>query len=184
MVELGAAAFSADDAVHELYADPDVVGEVRARWGDAVLDADGRVDRSAIAQIVFADEVERRWLESVLHPLVARAWLRFVQAQEQAAQPPRCIVAEVPLLFEAGLEGRYDAVVTVTAPLDVRMARVLERGSGRELSRQRAGAQLAEDEKAARSDFVLVNDGDLDAVRAFAARVLESVDAHAPAADL
>lgn len=174
-VRRGAVPFSADAAVHALYSDPDVVGEVRRRWGDGVVAADGSIDRSAIAAIVFNDERERRWLEGLLHPLVARAWLRFVDAQQRADEPAEFAVAEVPLLFEAGLEERYDAIVAITAPLETRIRRAEARGSGRTLSAERAAAQMPEEEKAARADFTYVNTGSFEDLDAFAGEVLEAL---------
>ena len=171
-VHRDAVPFSADTAVHELYSDPDVVAAVRERWGDDVVTADGRVDRSAIAAIVFTDEAERRWLEGLLHPRVGAAWLRFVDAQRALPTPPAFIVAEVPLLFEAGLEDRYDAIVTITAPLPVRIERTDARDDGKVLSAERAAAQLPEHEKAERADFTYVNTGSLEDLDAFAASVL------------
>lgn len=171
----GAVPFSADAAVHALYATPDVADAVRARWGDGVVAADGSVDRTAIAAIVFVDEAERRWLEGVLHPLVGRAWLAFVEEQRALAAPPEFAVAEVPLLFEAGLEDRYDAVVTITAPLPTRIERTEARGTGRTLSAERAAAQMPEQEKADRADFTFANTGSRDELDAFAGRVLEEL---------
>lgn len=175
-VHRGAVPFSADSAVHELYADPHVVSEVRARWGDDVINAeDGSVDRAAIAAIVFTDEAERRWLESLLHPLVGRAWLRFVEAQRSAPEPPAFAVAEVPLLFEAGLEDRYDAIVTITAPLKLRIERARARDDGKRHSTARAAAQMPDEEKAARADFTYVNTGSFDDLDAFAGEVLDAL---------
>lgn len=174
-VHRGAVPFSADTAVHELYSDPDVVREVRARWGDDVLAPDGSVDRSAIAAIVFTDEAERRWLEGLLHPLVGRAWLRFVESQRVADEPPEFAVAEVPLLFEAGLEDRYDAIVTITAPLELRISRARARDDGKRHSTARAAAQMPDQEKADRADFTYENTGTFDDLDAFAGEVLDAL---------
>jgi dephospho-CoA kinase len=171
----GAVPFSADSAVHELYADPFVVARVRERWGDGVVDSSGVVDRSAIAAIVFNDESERRWLEALLHPLVGDAWHDFVDAQRARPRPPEFVVAEVPLLFEANLQGRYDAIVTITAPLPVRIERADARPDGKQLSAERAAAQLPDAEKAERADFAYENTGSLDDLDAFAERVLQAL---------
>jgi dephospho-CoA kinase len=174
--KLGAVPFSADTAVHELYGDEDVITQVRERWGDDVLDSPtGRIDRSAIASIVFHNEDERRWLESVLHPRVGEAWHAFVASQSALAQPPQFIVAEVPLLFEAGLEDRYDAVVTISAPLDTRIERAEARGTGRTLSAQRAAAQMPEEEKLRRANFTFANTGSIDDIHEFAVQVLRTL---------
>lgn len=177
-VHRGAVSFSADAAVHELYADPEVVAAVRERWGDHVVDASsGTVDRSAIASIVFADEQERRWLEGLLHPLVGRAWMRFVEDQRALADPPEFVVAEVPLLFEANLQDRYDAIVAITAPLQVRIERARARDDGKRHSTARAAAQMPDAEKAARADFAYENTGSLDDLDAFAGEVLGTLRA-------
>lgn len=173
-VHRGAVPFSADSAVHELYSRPDVVAAVRERWGDSVLE-DGVVDRTAIAGIVFNDEDERRWLEGLLHPLVGAAWLAFVDAQRVLPDPPEFVVAEVPLLFEANLQDRYDAVVTITAPLPTRIERAEARDDGRSLSAERAAAQMPEEEKTARADFAYVNTGSFEDLDAFAGAVLDSL---------
>ncbi len=176
-VHRGAVPFSADSAVHELYSDPGVVDEVRARWGDGVLDDEGNVDRAAIAAIVFTDEAERRWLEGLLHPLVGRAWLRFVESLRSSEAPPEFAVAEVPLLFEAGLEERYDAIVTITAPLELRIERARARDDGKRHSTARAAAQMDEAEKAERADFTYENTGSFDDLDSFAGDVLDSLRA-------
>ncbi len=174
-VRRGASSFSADYAVHELYADPDVVAAVRERWGDGVVTDDGIVDRSAIASIVFNDDDERRWLEALLHPRVGDAWHRFVEAQRSLEHPPDFVVAEVPLLFEANLQDRYDAIVAITAPLSVRIERAEAREDGKTLSAERAAAQLPDRTKLERADFSFVNTGSFDALDAFAGRVLDEL---------
>jgi dephospho-CoA kinase len=165
LAERGAAVFSADQAVHSLYEDADVQAQVRARWGDRVFTDAGDVDRVAIADIVFPNEEERQWLEGLLHPLVAREWLRFLDAQQRAENPPTAIVAEVPLLFEADLSDRYDAVMVVTAPLEMRLERVGTRAHGASHATSRANAQLSDAEKCERADVVLDNTRTLDDLR-------------------
>lgn len=174
-VRRGAVAFSADEAVHRLYATDEVREAVVDRWGDGMLGADGSVDRGAIAEIVFQEPEERRWLEGLLHPLVAREWLRFVHEARSSEQPPELVVAEVPLLFEAGLEARYDAVVAITAPLETRLARVGQRAGGGSRSKERAAAQLSDAEKAARADFSYENTGSLEDLERFVHGVIEAL---------
>lgn len=174
-VRRGAAAFSADAAVHELYRTDEVREAVVSRWGERVLAADGSVDRAAIAGIVFADTRERQWLEGLLHPLVAREWLRFVEAQKRLDDPPPMIVAEVPLLFEAGLDRRYDQTVLVTAPLETRLRRVGERAAGASGAAARAEVQMSEEQKARRADFVFDNVGSRQRLDAFVEQVWAEV---------
>lgn len=150
---------SSDDVVHRLYADPDVVAEVRKRFSDSVLGPDGQVDRGALGQAAFAQEGGIAFLEDLLHPLIGRAREAWVAEQRAADPPPRLLVCEVPLLYEAGLADRFDAVVVVSAPDAVRERRVEERGQD---FHERSAHQLPEAEKVSRADMAYVNDGSLD----------------------
>jgi dephospho-CoA kinase len=154
--DLGAATLSTDAVVHELYASDAVRDAVVERWGAQVA-PDGIVDRSVVAAHAFADPGERAWLESLLWPLVGArvaAWREEVAAQ---APPPPAAIVETPLLFEAGLDGMYDATIAVIAPEDVRAERAAARGH--HAVDERAARQLTQEEKAQRATFVLVNEG-------------------------
>ena len=159
----GAAVISTDDVVHRLYReDEGLQVALRDRWGERVF-RNGDVDRSEIGRIVFADRGELDWLESELHPRVRAAtdeWL--------AAQTADVAVAEIPLLYETGGEERFDRVVVVTAPPEVREAR---RGAVAD----REDRLVPEEEKVRRADFCYVNDGSLEELDAFVAGVLEEL---------
>ncbi|HKC77914.1 MAG TPA: dephospho-CoA kinase [Gaiellaceae bacterium] len=159
----GAAVISSDDVVHRLYReDEGLQAALRAHWGDRVF-RDGDVDRAEIGRIVFADRAELAWLESELHPRVRAAtdeWL--------AEQTTDVAVAVIPLLFETGGETRFDRVVVVTAPPELREAR---RGP----LAQREDRLVPEEEKVRRADFHYVNDGSLEELDAFVAGVLEEL---------
>jgi dephospho-CoA kinase len=162
----GAATLSSDDVVRALYERPEVVAAVAEHFGDGVLSAPGEVDRAAVAARVFGDDAERRWLESLLLPLIFEEFTHWREAQSAAGAP--LLVHEAPTLFEAGVEERYDAIVTITAPDEVREAR-------RPGAAARMAAQLPEEEKARRSDYVYENTGDLAALDAFVAEVMEAL---------
>jgi dephospho-CoA kinase len=153
---LGAAVLSSDAVVHELYETDRLRDAVVERWGEEVAPG-GMVDRSAVASHVFADADDRAWLEGVLWPLVSErigAWLTEVRAMSPA---PRAAVVEVPLLFEAGMEGIYDATIAVVADEDTRRERAT--GRGHALGDARAERQLSQAEKARRATFTVRNDG-------------------------
>jgi len=153
---LGAAVLSSDAVVHELYATEQLRDAVVGRWGEEMAPG-GVVDRSAVASRVFADPDDRAWLEGVLWPMVSErvgAWLTEVRARSPA---PRAAVVEVPLLFEAGLEGIYDATIAVVAEEDVRRERASSRGHA--LADARAQRQLPQEEKARRATFTVRNGG-------------------------
>jgi dephospho-CoA kinase len=157
---LGAAVISSDAVVHELYAGDELRAAVIARWGDEVAPG-GIVDRAAVAARAFASPEERAWLEGLLWPMVGArvaAWLEQVRAVPPGApERPRAAVAEVPLLFEAGLDGLYDATIAVLAEEQLRSARAAARGHA--LVDERAARQLSQEEKAQRATFVVRNDG-------------------------
>ncbi len=176
--ELGAAVISADAVVHELYRGEPLRSLVVERWGDGVLQAEGHIDRSVIAERVFAAPDERAWLESVIWPLVGQRMAEFreqadTEFQIGAAGAPRAAVVETPLLFEAGMAPLYDATIAVIAPEDVRAERAAARGHA--AVSERDARQLPQQEKADLADHVVVNDGSLDHLRERLAKVLDAV---------
>lgn len=160
---------SSDAVVHALYGRDDVVRAVVDRFGADVLDADGRVDRAVLGPRAFAQDGGIAFLEALLHPRIAQERERWVAAQRAAEPPPPLLVCEVPLLFEAGLQDAFDAVVVVTASPEVRRARVERRGQA---FGERAGRQWDEAAKVAAADAAVVNDGDLHHLHAWVADVM------------
>jgi dephospho-CoA kinase len=152
----GAAVLSADEVVHRLYADPDVVGAVVARFGPDVLNERGEVDRPALGAAAMAADGGMTFLEDLLHPRISDARMSWISEQREAVPAPPLLVCEVPLLFEVGLADRFDAVLVVTASDDVRRARVAARGQDFDA---RAALQWDEDRKMAAANASYVNDG-------------------------
>ncbi|HYM44554.1 MAG TPA: dephospho-CoA kinase [Solirubrobacteraceae bacterium] len=170
---LGAAVLSSDAVVHELYAgDERLREEIVARWGDRVAPG-GLVDRAAVAERAFARAEDRAWLEGLLWPLVGErvaAWLDEVRSRRP---PPRAAVVEVPLLFEAGMEGLYDATIAVVADEQVRRQRAASRGHA--LEDARSARQLDQEEKARRATFTVRNDGSVQELAAQLSALLEKL---------
>jgi dephospho-CoA kinase len=152
----GVSTLSADAVVHDLLAyDEDVRRAVKERWG-----ADAVGNRARIGEIVFRDRSELDWLEKLLHPkarAIADAWLGGIDE-------PLAVV-EVPLLYETRGAGRFDKVVVVTAPPDVREAR-------RAAMPDREARLIPDEEKVKLADFVYVNDGSLQDLDAFVQSVI------------
>ena len=169
---LGAATLSTDAVVHELYATPELRDAVVARWGPDVAPA-GVVDRAAIAAHAFATPEDRGWLEGEIWPRVAAriaAWREEIAAREPA---PAAAVVETPLLFEAGMEGIYDATVAVVADEAVRARRAAARGHvGVDT---RAARQLPQEEKARRATYTVPNSGTLEELEGELSGVLASL---------
>ncbi len=143
---------------------------VRERFGDAVIAADGTLDRAALGAIVFADEAERADLNAIVHPEVAR------QYQEQLAEiarvsPDAIVVYDVPLLVEARSADEFALIVVVHAPADVRVERLVAlRGLDRESAIRRVQAQASDAERNAVADVVIDTGGSMQST-------VEQVDA-------
>jgi dephospho-CoA kinase len=159
--------------VHELYADADVLAAVTERWGKEVA-PDGIVDRSVVARHAFAAPEERAWLEGLLWPRVGRRVAAWRSDLDDRDPPPRAAVVETPLLFEAGLEGGYDATIAVVADEDVRAGRAAARGH--HAVDERSARQLSQEEKAARATYVVTNSGTVGELEAELSAVLEKLD--------
>jgi dephospho-CoA kinase len=166
----GAAVISSDDIVHELLRDdPEVRGAILERLGEDVLGEDGSIDRRKVGGLVFSDPEALSWLEGLLHPRVVARYLRWRDELADLPDPPVVSVTEVPLLYEVGGESRFDKVVVVTASPDVRVARRI--GPMRDRERR----LLSDEEKAARADFVYVNDGTRAQLDEFVAGVVAAL---------
>jgi dephospho-CoA kinase len=132
------------------------------RFGPQIL-SDGQLDRSRLAEIVFADPVARRDLERIVHPAVrARA-----AELERAADPAAVVVHVIPLLVETGQQEDFDVVVTVDVDHETQIRRLMARnGFSLAEAESRIAAQASREARLAASDVVVDNTADLDLLRA------------------
>jgi dephospho-CoA kinase len=158
--------------VHELLTGSELRDQLVDRWGDEVAPG-GSVDRAAIARIVFDQPEERAWLQSVLWPRVGARMMEWRGELDAREDPPRAAVVEVPLLFEAGMEGVFDKTIAVVADEELRAERA--GGRGHELVEERTSAQLSQDEKSQRADFTVRNDGTLPELEEKLSELLDSL---------
>lgn len=166
--EAGAITISADQIVHDLYAQPRVVKKVAEHFGSQVLDDRGVIDRAVLARRVRRRRGELRWLEQLTHPLVAKE----IQRKVKAAPAGSIVVCEVPLLFEAGYQKLFHLIVTIEAGSDVRRQRSVhdfDLGQFSELEQ----LQHSTEQRVAGSDLVFFNDGHVDEMRAFVQQAYE-----------
>jgi dephospho-CoA kinase len=166
----GAAVISSDEIVHRLLReDEEVRDALRERFGDALFADNGDVDRSALADIVFADREALDWLEGLLHPRVVQEYMSWRERLAELDEPPRVSATEVPLLYEVGGQERFDAVVVVTAPPEVRGAR------SEVAAEEREPRLLPDSVKVAQADFAYVNDDSLEKLDDFVQAVLREL---------
>ena len=158
--ELGALVIDADVLAREaVEPGTDGLAAVVAEFGEQVLDADGRLDRPALARLVFGDEAARGRLNAIVHPRVRARAVELIAA----APPGTVVMQDVPLLVETEQAGAYDLVVVVEAPEELRVRRLAaDRGMSAEEVRARMASQATDEQRRAVADVVLVNDGTPD----------------------
>ena len=152
----GAVVIDADAIAREVV-EPGTAGydAVVARFGRGVVAADATLDRAAIAAIVFADEIARKDLNAIVHPLVGKRSAEVMVAVSKDA----IVVYDVPLLVEGGLASGFDCVVVVEADPGTRLARLADRGLPEQEARARMAVQASDEQRRAVAHEVISNDG-------------------------
>lgn len=160
--ELGAETMDGDKMVHEMMGPGSTLAApIRERFGDSVIAEDGSIIRPELGKIVFSDPEALADLEEIIHPLVV--------AEKRAAihRPgPDVLVLDAIKLFEAGMAEDCDEVWVVDCTREKQIERLLRRnGIDRAEAERRINAQPPQEEKVARADLVIDNNGDLDALK-------------------
>lgn len=167
--DLGVHVREADEVAHEQMAPGTGCHQQIVReFGAGVLDPDGAIDRRRLGDCVFFDSARRDTLNGIVHPAVWRELSRWMCELGRAP----VVAAVIPLLYETGMEGGWDAVACVASPREDQMTRLLARGLSREKADAMVAAQLPVDEKMTRSDYVLFNCGTIDLLGAQVRRML------------
>ncbi len=171
----GCVVIDSDRENHAVLNTAEVQAQLVGWWGAGVVSGDGQTDRRRIADIVFGDEAERERLQALVFPLIderRRAKIQEV-AEDSAVQ---AIVLDSPLLLESGLDRTCDRIVFVEASEERRLERLRRsRGwDGAELRRRERG-QAPLDEKRARADYIISNEGPPEELRSQVLRILEKV---------
>jgi dephospho-CoA kinase len=153
------------DAVARAVVAPGTPGldAITKRFGPDVIDAEGAMDRAAVASIVFSDPASLRALEAITHPAIRESIAAQLRAHADAerAGNERVVILDHPLLVETGLAADLEAVVVVTAPVELRVARLAAgRGIAESDARARIASQASDEERAAAATHVVSNDGD------------------------
>jgi dephospho-CoA kinase len=145
--------------------------EIRREFGGAVLHADGSLNRSALAALVFAEASRRRALELILHPRIREAWR--ARTADWRREGARRGVVIIPLLFETGAEGEFDRTVCVACSEETQRKRLAARDWDAKEIERRVAAQWPIARKMDLAGGVVWNEGDLELCRAQAERLFE-----------
>jgi dephospho-CoA kinase len=168
LAEKGAVILDADKIVHEVQEPGGPAFQpIVERFGEGIVGPDGRLDRPALAAIVFNDADALADLNKIVHPLVGQQIFERMQAE---AETDHVVILDVPLLVESGRSDMAGMIV-VDAPVDVAVARAVGRGGDEADVRRRIAKQATRDERLAKADVVVDNSGSLDDLRAEVDRV-------------
>ena len=185
LAQLGAAVIDADAMARSVTAPGGpAIAPLRAAFGEAVLDAQGGLDRQRMRELAFADAEVKKQLEAIVHPLVKHAIDQ--QAQSALAAGARVLVFDIPLLVESGRwRNQVDGVLVIDCSTDTQIARVQARnGWPREQILAVIQAQATRAQRQAAADWLILNDGlGLDAFEAAVARLAQQWGLPAPALD-
>ena len=154
---LGIPWVDADDVAREVVEPGEpALAEIVARLGEQVLHSDGRLNRRALREIVFAEPAERRWLEGVTHPRIRQRLLAHLERMQAEGAPYVLLVS--PLLFESGQSQLVDRCLVVDVPESLQIARTAARDEvGEVQARAIIAAQMSRSERLARADDIIDN---------------------------
>lgn len=175
-MRLGAYVLDADEISREVvYPGSNAWKELKDAFGESILLPDDTVNRRALAEQVFRDEEKRYLLNRIVHPPVREEIMNRIQEADRSGNHP-VAVANVPLLFEAGMQDLFDAIIVVTCTAEQQVARCMKRDAlSEEEVRRRIACQLPLEEKARRADYVIANDGTLDGTEQQVLRIWEEL---------
>jgi dephospho-CoA kinase len=157
----GIGCLDCDKVVHGIYRDDGFAKVVSEALSSDVRSKDGGIDRALLRPLVFSDKERMARLQALIYPEVRKACRAFLQEEE--GKGALAAAVDAPQLFEAGFEGDYDLIVSVIAPLETRICRIMARdGIDRSSALLRIENQLSQEEYIARSHEVVVNDGVTD----------------------
>ncbi len=154
---LGAVVVDSDEIARKVLDRESVgFGEVVAVFGDQILAA-GEIDRKKLGQLVFSDAIARKKLEQITHPLIRKEFERIIKNVPENS----IVINQIPLLAESKYDYKFDYVIAISAPIEVRKNRLLQRGMKSYEIEQRLAAQASDSDRAKIANEVIENSGDL-----------------------
>jgi dephospho-CoA kinase len=151
---LGVPVFYADDEAKKLYYHEDVKATLVEKYGKEIYTSDGKLNREKLAQIIFSNSEELKFINSLIHPLVAEVYKQWCEKYKHLP----FTLKEAAILFESGSYKEMDKVITVSAPKEIRIKRIMKRDNLlRAQIEERMKNQWTEEERLAKADFVIYN---------------------------
>lgn len=171
LLACGLPVIDTDDVAREVVAPGQpALAAIAAAFGCELIDAEGKLRRAALAEVVFSAPQKRQELEAILHPLIRDRWLAQVDAWREAGQGTGVVV--IPLLFETGAQTHFDSVLCTACSAATQLERLRARGWPDTQIQQRLAAQWPLEKKVAASNFVLWTEGAMELHRLQLERIL------------
>jgi dephospho-CoA kinase len=156
---LGIPVYIADDEARKISQSPDIIEKIKNTFGETIFD-NAILNREKLSQIVFADPLKLKQLNAIIHPVVKMHFDNWIKSHQDAA----LLVYEAAILFESGSYKKCDFIISIIAPLEVRIQRVIERDHAtREQVVKRINAQWTDEQRSAQSNFIIENIKSIDA---------------------
>jgi len=170
--KLGAVVIRSDELARQVI-EPNTTGfqKVLSRFGNQILQENGSIDRTKLAQIVFNDQSALKDLEEIIHPLVRNKTNEIIDAQTQET----IVVNEVPLLLEKNMENLFDFLVVVISSEKNRINRLLKRGISEIDAKKRMKLQVSDEQRKTSADFLIANDGNMEQLEADVSKVWQAL---------
>lgn len=150
---LGIPVYIADDEAKKLMDNPEIIEKLQAIFGSEIIE-NGKIDRKALAQIVFQNPKKLKKLNSIIHPAVKKHFTDWLLVHKNHP----VIIKEAAILFESGSYKDCDAIITVTSPLEERINRVMKRNNAtRESILDRIHNQWTDEQRISKSDYIITN---------------------------
>jgi dephospho-CoA kinase len=151
---LGVPIFYADNEAKKIYDDEHVKAILINRYGHEIYLPDGKLNKEKLSKIIFSNQDELKYINSLIHPLVAKAYSEWCEKHKHFPYT----LKEAAILFESGAYKELDKVITVSAPVELRINRVMKRDNlSRMQIEERINNQWTEEERIKHADFVIYN---------------------------
>ncbi len=148
--------YHADVESKKFLANPEVKNQISKAFGESIVNADSTIDKTALSKVVFANPIALQLLNSILHPLVMEDFRKFCGLHIEEPY----IINEAAIIFESGYRAQFDRIIHVSCPEEIAITRVMTRDKVlKDEVLKRMNFQMKDQEKAALSDFIILNDG-------------------------
>ncbi len=153
---LGISIFNADTEARKAYSENEVRDKMISLFSDIILNSQGEIDTKVVASIIFNDKKALKTVNGIIHPLVLEKYNTWCIEHKDEIYT----IHEAAIIFENNLQKNFDFIINVSAPVDIRIKRVMERDNASEnIVRERMANQLSDIIKCDLSQFVIYNDG-------------------------